>query len=149
MNIKIGESYIDSDKLTELTVTSIDVVVDSTSVKCVISVQDDFGTSEYQVGVDDHIIRRWKSKAEVSAAANMMERINSAEVGDRVDVSETKYYSVLDFWYDKELGYSWCAGSKTSSRSIRPMASQYNIKFFKTLAGAKKNFIKRISEQGG
>lgn len=54
------QTIIDGDKLNELTVTDIDVIVDSTSVKCVISVQDDFGTSEYQVGVDDHIIRRWK-----------------------------------------------------------------------------------------
>ena len=147
MNIEIGQTYIDGDKLTELTVTSIDVIVDSSSVKCVIGAQDDFGTSEYQIGVDDHIIRRWKSKVEVSATKAMMDRINSAEAGERVDVSGTKYYSVLDFWYDKELGYSWCAESKANSRSIRPMASQYNIQFWKTLAGAKRNFIKRISEQ--
>lgn len=79
----------------------------------------------------------------------MIEAINNAKVNEDIDVSESESFKIVSFSYEKELGYTWMALTKkgTNKRGypIHPMASTRNVKFFKTLAGAKRNFIKRIA----
>lgn len=74
----------------------------------------------------------------------IIDRINEAQVNEQIDVSDSVYFKTVKFTYDKELGYSWAGDSKINPRAIFPMASIHNVKFFKTLAGAKRNFIKRL-----
>jgi len=75
-----------------------------------------------------------------------MEEISLVEINRPVDTRRiSKCFQCVIFTYDATLGYTWMASSKTRAMNVYPMASTNNVKFFKTLAGAKRNFIKRIT----
>ena len=76
----------------------------------------------------------------------MLDAISNAKVNEEINI-DARYYSSIEFTYRDGLGYSWCAKERNSWSYYRPIASGNNIQFWKTLAGAKRNFIKRISEQ--
>lgn len=73
-----------------------------------------------------------------------MDIINNAKVGEIIDVYRISGFKTVKFTHSASLGYTWCADSVHHHHTIFPMATHHNVKFFKTLAGAKRNFIKRI-----
>lgn len=77
----------------------------------------------------------------------MVDAISNAKVGEEINIDATRFDTV-EFSYREQLGYSWTARIRNDWHYMRPTSGNL-VKFFKTLAGAKRNFIKRISEQGG
>lgn len=86
----------------------------------------------------------------------MIEVINYAKLNERIDLgkynhnylSEVRFEKEPErsgFYYSPEAGlYSWVAytNSKCFHRTVFPMKNTNYVKFFKTLKGAKRNFIK-------
>lgn len=75
----------------------------------------------------------------------MMDAIMNAELNTNVDVPAISAFKTVRFTYDDTLGYTWVAQTKHDYvRNVWPMRTVHDVKFFKTLSGAKRNFIKRI-----
>lgn len=75
----------------------------------------------------------------------MLDTITSAEIDREIDINVNSFRSIRFVCYTG-LGYSWVAKDDNGSR-VHPKMDAYQTKFFKTLTGAKRNFIKQISEQ--
>ena len=74
-----------------------------------------------------------------------LEKVLQAEVNTKVELNNHRHIRKVEFFYTiSEKWYSWRA--YTDNRSFYPSASSENIKTFKTLAGAKRNFIKGYLE---
>jgi len=73
--------------------------------------------------------------------------IEKAKSEERIKLKGHSYLKEVRFIFedvtigDKTYFYSWVAHT-TNNRIVFPMASVHNVKFFKTLKGAKRNFIK-------
>uniref|UniRef100_A0A6H2A5X9 Uncharacterized protein n=1 Tax=viral metagenome TaxID=1070528 RepID=A0A6H2A5X9_9ZZZZ len=71
-----------------------------------------------------------------------------AKVSEKIGLTEFKTsYSNVRFTENIEnytIMYSWSAGSKNSIMNVYPMRDSQNVKFFKTLNGAKRNFLRRL-----
>jgi hypothetical protein len=63
--------------------------------------------------------------------------IDSAEVGQMVEL-EHPIYSQVTFTCDAWLGFSFTLTSRRSGRHVQPMANRGDVKFWKTLDGAKR-----------
>lgn len=75
----------------------------------------------------------------------MLDTITSAEIDREIDINVNIFRSIRFVCYTG-LGYTWVAKDDNGSR-VCPKMDAYRTRFFKTLIGAKRNFIKRISEQ--
>lgn len=86
--------------------------------------------------------------------------INNAKLDERIDLGKYNhsYLSEVRFeqtpmtslYYETRGLYSWVAhtNSMYSHRTVFPMKNTTYVKFFKTLKGAKRNFIKSYIERG-
>lgn len=52
------------------------------------------------------------------------------------------YLKSVKFSYDNGEGYIWCAESSRSFWTYYPMKNSQYVKYFKTLKGAKRNFLR-------
>lgn len=89
----------------------------------------------------------------------LIERINNAKLEERLDLrkynhsylSEVRFEqtSITSMDYETRGLYSWVAytNSMYSHRTVFPMRTSTYVKFFKTLKGAKRNFIKSYIEK--
>jgi len=77
--------------------------------------------------------------------------INEAKINQEINLSEYNhdYLSLVKFDFTKELGYSWHGecNSPYSYRPVFPLVNSNYVKFFKTLKGAKRNFIKQYLKE--
>lgn len=76
---------------------------------------------------------------------NNIEKVLQANIDIKIDLENHSYISNVKFFFTpSENWYSWSAEttSQYNRRIIYPSANNENIKIFKTLAGAKRNFIK-------
>ena len=72
--------------------------------------------------------------------------IDNAKLEERVDLSEVNdIIKSVKFEISSE-GYIWSAKHWKLSSHIYPMRSQTYVKFFKTLSGAKRNFIRQYGK---
>ena len=72
-----------------------------------------------------------------------MREILEAELEKEILLPENSYYFKVRFTHDSS-GYSWVAyGGTERWRAYYPMKDGNYVKFFKTLNGAKRNFIKK------
>ena len=72
--------------------------------------------------------------------------INEAEIDKVIEIKDHNYISNVKFFYTpSEKWYSWRAETLSSynKRIIYPMNNTSDILTFKTLNGARRNFIKR------
>lgn len=85
--------------------------------------------------------------------AELIKRIMEADIDEDVDLSDLHpYWKVVCFDYTKselrltdDAGYCWRAASKSSSYiGVYPMRNTQYVQLFKTLKGAKRNFIRRL-----
>ena len=74
-----------------------------------------------------------------------MDAINNAQIGETIELNSVLLKSVK-FTYSNELGYSWVAYYKNNYLYKFPLLGSSTVKFFKTLVGAKRNFVKNNSE---
>ena len=91
--------------------------------------------------------------------ATMIETINYAKIGEQINLKKLghDYFQYVGFESyenstDREIRqspYSWVAqtNSEYSYRTVFPMKTSTYVKFFKTLKGAKRNFIKSYIER--
>mgnify|MGYP007070995733 CR=1 FL=1 len=88
----------------------------------------------------------------------MQDIIKQAELDQTIDISVSdRYETVVFHWFtgSDTFGFTWTAiplrgGTYNGEKHKEwPRKENGRRKAFKTLAGAKKNFLKRISEQGG
>lgn len=70
---------------------------------------------------------------------NYAEQIMRAEINQKVLLPYP--YDEVIFDYTNGLGYSWMAGS--GFPHIFPMKNSRDVKFFRTLTGAKRNLIRK------
>jgi len=75
--------------------------------------------------------------------------IMTALVGEKIDLIEFKIF-YLNVRFVKNIenniaDYCWIAESKISSINVWPMVNSQNVKVFKTLTGAKRNFLSVVS----
>ena len=83
----------------------------------------------------------------------LINRIMEADINEDVDLSDIHpYWKTVRFDYSKSelrlndgAGYCWRAASKSSPYiGVYPMRNSQYVQIFKTLNGAKRNFIRRI-----
>jgi len=91
--------------------------------------------------------------------ATMTEKVNIVKIGEQINLKELghNYLEYVRFESyenstDREIRqspYSWVAqtNSEYSHRTVFPMRTSTYVKFFKTLKGAKRNFIKSYIEK--
>ena len=74
------------------------------------------------------------------------ERIKVAQVNETVDLHDLNLW-ISDVCFDQDIdGYSWCAHDADQTwRTVFPTKGQWVV-FFKTLAGAKRNFLRRYDK---
>ena len=88
-------------------------------------------------------------------AQTLTQLIMEAEINQRIDISAYgSYYADVTFeqdtWetalHEDESTYTWTAhGQDQPWRSIFPLRSSQYIKYWKTLNGTKRNFLRHIS----
>lgn len=74
--------------------------------------------------------------------------IENAQTDQKIDFPKSFSYKHVVFDTLLENGkllYTWSSESKGSVINIYPMKNSNYVKYFKTLAGAKRNFIKQLS----
>ena len=71
----------------------------------------------------------------------------SARLNEHIDISDISDVKQIIFDFDEERGrYSWIGTTNTTPFYIHPRsASAWVIKDFKTLNGAKRNFLKMMA----
>jgi len=83
-----------------------------------------------------------------SSNCQVHDMVMRAKVGEKIDLAELKtFYSKVRFSENIEnytIMYCWMAESKNSIMNVYPMANSHDVKFFKTINGAKRNFLRRI-----
>lgn len=75
----------------------------------------------------------------------LVERIMEVWIREIVDLSTLHdHFTEVSFTYNRHEGYSWIARTKYGVNLVFPSQSSQEIKTFKTLNGAKRNFIRRL-----
>lgn len=77
----------------------------------------------------------------------LKEIIDAAQVDETVDIStHTDGFFTVKFTYDAGLGYTYVLVRRYARLTVFPMASSQTVKFWKTLPGAKRHFLKQYDK---
>ena len=73
----------------------------------------------------------------------MKDIILNIALNQEINISEVHpFLKNIKFFYDEGHGYCWVAHSKTIYWSYYPMKNSQDVKHFKALKGAKRNFLR-------
>mgnify|MGYP003395752254 CR=1 FL=1 len=80
----------------------------------------------------------------------MTSRVMAAQVGQEITLADISHIQYVRFTFtqDNPQGwYCWIGRAKGFGRSIHPLATAWTVKQFKTLAGAKRNFLNMYNKE--
>ncbi len=81
--------------------------------------------------------------------SEMQERVMVARINQEVNLSDISHILYVRFTFTPDAPQGWYCwiGKAGMCRSIHPLATAWTVKQFKTLAGAKRNFLNMYNKE--